>query len=226
MNYTNLKNMFNLGRLITEDSSFPYIHLAYKTKRQNYRLISSGELFVRGRNLQIPDYLYQFMNFHNEALMIANIVDNKVLSIVFRSIDKNKEFMKIGTTKSTFYGLGELSENFRYGIPILLVEGHLDRDMMTTIYPNTLAIMTNQLSKSQVEILRLLTNKFILMLDNDEAGLKGQKIAKYQLKGCKILELKHDCYLKDAGDLVKLELTNKIKYDEIIENYKTQIMLF
>ena len=97
---------------------------------------------------------------------------------------------------------------------------------MTTIYPNTLAIMTNQLSKSQVEILRLLTNKFILMLDNDEAGLRGQKIAKYQLKGCKILELKHDCYLKDAGDLIDLEIKNDYNLNHIIEYYKQQIYNF
>ena len=226
MNYDNLKAIFNLGRTIDKDSSNPYIHLAYKLKKSNYRLISSGELFVRGRHLDIPQFLAQFMSFHNEALMIANMIEDKVISIVFRSMGPVKEFMKIGTTKSSFYGLGELSKDFRYGTPLLLVEGHLDKDMMQSIYPNTLGIMTSHLSKSQTEILKYLTDKFILMLDNDDAGREGQKYAKNQLKGNKILELQHDFRLKDAGDLAKLDITNHTLCEEIIENYKLQIELF
>lgn len=226
MNYDNLKAIFNLGRPITEDSKFPYIHLAYKYNKQNYRLISSGELFIRGKHLDIPTYLYQYMSYHNEAVMIANIICDKVVSLVFRSINTNKEFMKVGTTKSTFYGLGELSKDFTYGKPILLVEGHLDRDMMATIYPNTLGVMTNSLSNSQVELLKGLTNSFILMFDNDEAGIKGQRYAKYKLSGNRIYELKHNSSLKDAGDLVKLSMTNKLDYDLILNHYKLQLDLY
>lgn len=226
MNYDNLKAIFNLGRPITEDSKFPYIHLAYKYNKQNYRLISSGELFIRGKHLDIPTYLYQYMSYHNEAVMIANIICDKVISLVFRSINTNKEFMKVGTTKSTFYGLGELSKDFTYGKPILLVEGHLDRDMMATIYPNTLGVMTNSLSNSQVELLKGLTNSFILMFDNDEAGIKGQRYAKYKLSGNRIYELKHDSSLKDAGDLVKLSMTNKLDYNLILNRYKLQLNLY
>lgn len=226
MNYSNLKSIFELGRPILEDNNNPYLHLAYINKKQNYREITSGELVIRGRNLQIPQFVYQFMNFHNKALMIANIINNKVISIVFRSLDQNKEFIKLGTTKSSFYGIGELDSKFRYGIPILLVEGHLDKDMMQMIYPNTLGVMTSHLSKSQVDILTNLTNKFILMFDNDEAGINGQKVARNQLKGNKILELKHNYRLKDAGDLVKLSITNRNLYEEILENYRAQIDLF
>ena len=129
MNYDNLKAVFNLGRPIMEDSKFPYIHYAYKYKPDNYRLITSGELFVRGRNLQIPQYLVQFMSFHGEALMMANIIAGKVINIVFRSINTNKEFMKVGSMKSTFYGLGKLSKNFKYGDNIILNEVNLYRDI-------------------------------------------------------------------------------------------------
>ena len=47
MNYTNLKKLFNIGRPIDKDSNFSYIHFAYKNSKQNYRLITSGELYVR-----------------------------------------------------------------------------------------------------------------------------------------------------------------------------------
>ena len=226
MNYTNLKRLFDLGRPIVEDSHNPYLHLAYKYSKKNYKVITTGEIYVKGKELNIPDYIYAFMSYHNEALMIANIIGGKVISIVFRSLDANKEFIKIGTTRATFYGLGELSDNFKYGDPILLVEGHLDRDVMAEIYPNTLGIMTNHLSKVQVEILKYLTNKFILMLDNDDAGKDGLKTAKHQLYGNKVVELKHDPYLKDAGDLMKLDLEDHRKYLRVVEDYKFQIQLF
>lgn len=100
MNYTNLKGIFELGRLITEDSKNPYLHLAYKYKKDNYRIITSGELFVRGKGLYIPDFIKAFMSYNNEALMIANIIDGKVISILFRSLGANKEFAKLRNYKS------------------------------------------------------------------------------------------------------------------------------
>lgn len=220
----NLTKIFNLGRAITKDSSFPYIHLGFKEKLDNYKLISSGELIIRGKDLVVPEYIKDFVIYNDEVLMIAEILNNKVVNITFRTIKGNKEFMKLGNTKAMLYGLGKLGDNFKYGTPILLVEGHLDRDVMAnTIYPYTLGIMTNRLSKVQVELLTGLTNKFILMLDNDKAGETGTKNISYYLQGNNIDYLIHDPYLKDAGDLVKLELTNKHKYKELVELYKAQI---
>ncbi len=99
MNYTNLKGIFELGRPIIEDSKNPYLHMAYKYNKQNYRLISSGELFVRGKHLYIPEFIIAFMSYHTEALMIANIIDDKVISIIFRSISGEKEFVKLRNYK-------------------------------------------------------------------------------------------------------------------------------
>lgn len=226
MNYGNLKKLFDIGRPITKDDNNPYIHFAYTHNKQNYRLISSGEMFIKGKDIIIPEYVEQFMNFHNNALMIADIISNKIINIVFRSLDSNKEFLKYGSTKGIFYGLGELDTNFRYGDAILLVEGHLDRDVMATMYKNTLGIMTNRLSNSQLHLLTGLTNKFILMLDNDEAGRKGQSYAKHQLEGNQILELEKDIRLKDAGELVTYSRINPEMVDRILDNYKMQIEIF
>ena len=38
------------------------------------------------------------------------------------------------------------------------------------------------------------------------------------------MELVHYNKLKDAGDLVKLDITNHRLYEEIVENYKQQII--
>lgn len=103
MKIDEITKLFYLGRPITEDRGNPYLYLAKKNNFTNYRLISSGELLVRGKDLNIPDYVKQFMKFNSEVLMIANILDNKVVSIVFRNLYGKKEFMKLGITKSTFY---------------------------------------------------------------------------------------------------------------------------
>ena len=100
MNYTNLRGIFELGRPVTEDSKNPYLHLAYKYKKNNYRIITSGELFIKGKGLYIPDFIMAFMSYNNEALMIANIIDGKVISILFRSLGPNKEFAKLRNYKS------------------------------------------------------------------------------------------------------------------------------
>lgn len=102
---TDLDKVFALGRRITSPSKNPYLNSAYKYNLDNYRLISSGELFIKGKDLDIPHYIKVFLQFYNEALMIANIISGSVISLTFRSITLKKEFNKWGTTKSLFYGL-------------------------------------------------------------------------------------------------------------------------
>ena len=228
MTINQITTLFNIGRPITKlDKSNKYLYFAYKYQFNNYRLITSGELNIRGKDLNIPDYVKQFVNLNNEVLMIANIMDDKVVSIIFRTIKGNKEFIKLGTSKSLFYGLGQLDSNFRYGTPVLLVEGNLDRDRMSLIYKNTLAITTASISSSQMQLLSKLTNKFILMLDNDNSGIKGSKSTFYKLREFgQVKILKHDLYLKDAGDLIDLEIKNDYNLNHIIEYYKQQIYNF
>lgn len=218
-----LKKIFELGRVINTDSSNSYLHLAYKLKLNNYRVISNGELMINGKNLNVPEYMKEFLRFHGEALMIANTVNDKVLSIVLRSINTKKEFQKVGTSKNMFYGIGMLEKDFTFGKPIILVEGHLDRDAMSQFYPNVLAITTNKLSNSQIEILSHLTNRYILMLDSDSAGQSGIKDAQRRLKNCNITIFEHLSGMKDCGDLVKLERTNREEYEFVHMTYKAKV---
>lgn len=228
MNIKELTKLFEIGRPINKlDKTNKYLYFAYKYKFNNYRLISSGELLIRGKDLNIPDYVKQFISIHKEALMIANIFNEQVVSIIFRTIKGDKEFIKLGYSKSLFYGLGDLSKDFKFGDPILLVEGNLDRDRMSIIYKNTLGITTSSISSSQLQLLENLTNNFILMLDNDEAGIKGSKNTFYKLKDLgKVKILNHEPHLKDAGDLIDLEIRNDYNLNYIIDYYKMQILTF
>lgn len=122
--------------------------------------------------------------------------------------------------------MGQLDPNFRYGDPILLVEGHLDRDRMSLMFRNTLGVMTNSVSESQANLLKGLTDKVYLMLDNDEAGKIGTNKSKKVLSGIRVAEVNHDSRLKDAGDLVRLEMENYYDLKFIEDYYRMQLAYY
>lgn len=122
--------------------------------------------------------------------------------------------------------MGQLDPNFRYGDPILLVEGHLDRDKMSLMFKNTLGVMTNSVSESQANLLKGLTDKIYLMLDNDDAGKIGTNKSKKALSGMNVVEINHDSRLKDAGDLVKLEMENYYDLKFIEDYYRMQLAYY
>ena len=66
--------------------------------------------------------------------------------------------------------MGYFSSSFTYGKPIIVVEGAFDRDVLSIIYPNVVAMLSSGLSKVYMEVLRVLTDKLILCYDNDKAG--------------------------------------------------------
>jgi 5S rRNA maturation endonuclease (ribonuclease M5) len=219
-----MNELFDIGRPITSDSTFPYIHLAYKYKLDNYRLISSGEIVIKGKNLNIPQFVKSFVVNNNEVLMIANIISGKVVGLTFRTIEGAKDFLTYGNNKGNFYGLGKLDKDFKYGTPIVLVEGLLDCDVVKQFYNNTMAVLTSSLTKNQIAVLTRLTNNVILLFDNDEAGKAGNKKSYYAIKDkCKVTIMDHYPKLKDAGDIVKLDINHDKDFTFISNYYRMNI---
>ena len=219
-----LDMMFSIGRTITKDSTNSYVHLAFALHLQHYKLISYPELIVKGRYIRVPEYVKVFIQKHSEVIMVANIINNRVVGLTFRTIGKVKDFSTWGNNKGLFYGLGALSPDFKYGQPIILVEGLLDCDVIKQFYPNVMAVLTNSLTKLQVDVLKYLTNNVIMLLDNDNAGIQGTKESMKSLgKSLIVRTLSHYPSLKDAGDLVKCEINKDPNYNFIYQYYKTMI---
>lgn len=219
-----MQEVFELGRLITEDSDNKYLHLAYKNKFKHYRLITSGEILIKGRGLDIPEFVKAFIANNNQVLMMANIISGKVVGLTFRTIEGPKDFLTWGNNKGNFYGLGQLSISFKYGDPIILVEGLMDCDVIKQYYPNTMAVLTSGLTKNQTAVLTRLTNNVILMFDNDEAGERGTKYSELAIKDkCMVKIFKHHPKCKDPGDIVTLELNKDEDYDFIDKYYEMSI---
>ena len=94
-------------------------------------------------------------------------------------------------------------KGFQYGMPIVLVEGEKDAIAMQTIYPYTLAMGRNTLGNS-IKYLKYLTDKFIIIPDNDEAGLQGYEKIKKDMDryGLKLKRISiNNPKLKDVADV-------------------------
>ena len=220
-----MQEVFELGRLITEDSDNKYLHIAYKNKYKHYRLISSGEIMIKAKNIDVPQFVKAFIMNNGNVLMMANIISGKVVGLTFRTIEGPKDFLTWGNNKGNFYGLGQLNQNFKYGDPIILVEGLLDCDVIKQYYPNTMAVLTSGLTKNQVAVLTRLTNNVILMLDNDEAGQQGTYLSERALQGkCNVRKFNHFQGVKDPGDLITMQIKKDENYDLIEAYYKLNIM--
>lgn len=142
------------------------------------------------------DYL-----FLNE--MVKNIPDTERLSpalvtyfgfkqkpsgILFRSIlEKKFRVYSFINSKLNFY-VSEAFENqinnFKYGTPIVLLEGILDVEAFVYLiqYPYVLGYLTSNVSFILAGVFSSFTDKILLIADNDEAGKKGIQRSKYYFK--------------------------------------------
>ena len=146
----------------------------------------------------------------------------KIVQLAFRIGDgetgENKPKVKKvkGTYKdvniSFLFGFHNFS-GFKKGMPIALVEGEKDAIALQTIYPYTLAMGRNTLGNN-IKYLKYLTNDFIIIPDNDEAGLKGYErikrdIDKYGLKLHPIFIPKNSGF-KDVADIYSQSLWEQL----------------
>ena len=186
----------------------------------DYRFISASKLLIN-YNTELPTFLVDYLKNYGDSILIPNKIGDIVYSLTFRNITGKKQFLKLGGTSHLFYDLGKLPEDFKYGTPIVIVEGNIDCDVIKQLYPYALATLTNAMSLNQIRLLAHLTDKVILAYDNDEAGKQGywntyNTLTRY---GFKVKRFEHSNSLKDFGDLLDMKMTDKDNYDYLIELY-------
>lgn len=219
--------LYKNSRPITEVRN-KYEWISYKYGLYNYRVISSGELLVKLKDINIPLYIKDFILDNKEVLLMCNFIGDKVQGIVFRGIEE-KAFINYNLGRGTFYGLGDLDKDFKYGDLIVLVESAVDRDLCAnTITKNCLSLLTSSITRAQATVLSNLTNKVLLLLDNDKAGNEGTTSTKKKLNtlGVSTKIITKSNRIKDLGDIAELLMNNKVKEaNNIIDMYKTQILI-
>lgn len=218
-NFLLLSNLYSKGSKISDNSN-KYMRFI---SQSDYKFLSAFEIL--SSVTLWPDYIISYIKSHGDCVMIPNMIKGRIYSISLRNNQGQKQFLKIGNIADVMYNLNNLSEDFRFGDTILLVEGNLDCDFIKQFYPNTLALLTDVVSNNQLTILKHLTSKVILALDNDDAGNKGFWISKKKLEqeGISVVRFNHNSKLKDFGDLADLQLKDPTEYEFILAHYKAQL---
>ncbi len=214
-------------RLKKKDVVDPYSYMGLYYDLSNYRLFTMQSLIqLAGKASLLPAYLKTFIIDEKLVVGIVNHFQDKDFYIIFRSLI-NKKFITYGNYREFPYGIFSLDKKFTPQTPIVLVEGLKDRDTLGKIYPYVFALQSTGLSSMGREILKTLTNKVILLLDNDEQGKKGSKREYYKLqKYFDVSIADHPDGIKDVGTLTDYRYFGKsYEADYLEEYYKTQLSI-
>ena len=220
------QELFNIARPITTKRN-KYEYIASGLGLLNYRVITDSEVNIRGKDIDLPMYVRSFISNHKEVIIIANIIRGQVVGMLLRATD-TKAFMDYGFRSGSFYGIGSLSPDFKYGDPIMLVEGAIDCDIAKQfITRNCLGVLTSSVSESKAMVLSCLTNKVLLFLDNDEAGARGEaasinKLAKY---GVQAIVIPKVARIKDLGDFLDLYIRADLYTNSILTDIRSSVYL-
>lgn len=233
------RDIFNLGKPITKIVD-PYSYLAVKKNLKNYKMFTLSSFLPEYKRYNeelksgdIPCLIIDHIAENGEVLCIGNpLPNNQSETLIFRDI-KEKKFLTVGNMRNLPYNYCNLSNNFKYGDLLVIVEGMKDCDSLRNVYPNVIANMRASLSGFGRELVKTLTNNFLLLYDKDETGDKSViKDSKYLIESGNRVNgfnnfnyyqiknyLRHPLGVKDCGEITDLAYKNKSFESEFLETY-------
>lgn len=201
------------------DSS-KYVRIARDYQYKNYKMCSWKDIQRLGLEDSFTTYQKQFFADAGATVAIFNELNGKLLSVVFRAVS-SKDFMDYSLSYS-IYGYDMIDPNFKYGDYLIITEGIYDADSLRRVYPNTIATLTSNITLMQSEVLKTMTDKFIIAFDSDKAGESGFSAALKRL-GTDIKKLKIYPGDKDPGVLEEKKKIDVVGYNERVSYYKEEI---
>jgi hypothetical protein len=215
----NLSPVYNQPHDTILDAS-KYTRLARDYHFGNYKMCSWMDIKNLGLEDSFTTYQKQFFADAGATIAIFNELNGKLISVVFRSISE-KAFMDYSITYN-LYGYDMIDPDFKYGDYLVLTEGIYDADCFRRIYPNTMAMLTSNITLMQSAILKTLTDKFIIAFDSDNAGDKGFSTAIKRL-GVDIKKLKIYPGDKDLGEMEEMRLQSPYEFEKRNEFYREML---
>lgn len=208
----NLQELYDLARPIPE-------RLVLENK---YCFAIDIEL-IEGRYLDINDALKKqivindYVKNHEQVLVIPNRVEGKIVDITVMPLDGSKEILYLGGNVIPF-GAGNL--DFKYNDKLFVVEGISDYAALKYIKPdlNVVAIRTNSVSNTMLELIKSMTSNVVFITDSDEAGNIGYYSSrkKFKAEGITLSRISQYEDMKDTGEILDmcLKLYNALEKDE------------
>ena len=184
------------------------------TKKYDRKLLNDLSLInVDGANI--------YDSFIDRIIFPIHDLDGNVVAFTGRVYSSNSSNAKyFNSRESDIFKKGQLFYNYHRALPeikklkeVIIVEGNMDAIRMDSIgLSNTIALMGTSLTKNQIDILKKLRSKVILMLDNDEAGetatlANGQALEKANIP-CYVVRLSD---YKDPDEYIINNGKDKIK---------------
>lgn len=228
-----LNELYNLGREVPKE----LINLNKDTWLVSNNIIEARYLdindAINNPNLSISTYLSQ----QTAVLMYPNRVGNVIIDIFVRPLYTRVAPLKLGP-QILPYNIGNFRQDFKYGDPIILVEGTADLALVKLLGElDIIAMNTAKLPKHHLETLTKISNNFLLLADNDEPGQRAARSMTYDFRerGATLKILPQFKDYKDTGDLLQdlklftetqdYSLKNKIEqaktyYRTLIKNNK------
>jgi hypothetical protein len=158
-----------------------------------------------------------FINDNAEVLLIPNIINNEIVDLSIKALN-SKKILVYNKYMNFPYNIGNL-DGFKYGDPLVLVEGIADLAGIKLIRPDlhVVALKTNDIPKGMYEFYASLTNRIILLLDNDDAAKKqiSRIMARLKEKGINVENADQLDSLKDTGEIIEYIMKYKISKDEL-----------
>lgn len=140
-------------------------YAAYSLAFNNpYRLVTGVDAF---RYDKFDNYLKQFIAEQGKCIAMPNIVNDKVISIMFRSCS-DKQFRYYTECQYIPYGAGVNSK--QYYQPWVIVESALDSDFLRNFYPFVIATNGTAVSNNIMTFLKGTSSTVYCAFDNDKAG--------------------------------------------------------
>lgn len=204
--YRHCKDINNLSKIDNEEKSI-------------FKLKESGMPIRFGCTKKLLDFiperegLYNFWQENKYFWIIPlEIKPNEVYGFMVRGYTKSYNVFRLTSDLPVIFGLYSF-EDFKFGEqPIILTEGVKDAIVLKTIYPYSLSLNTSGLTSNSLQFVKGLTNNFILIYDNDNAGHEAIKRDKETLRelGCRVVDILP--VFKDVGKYIdhpnQLEILN------------------
>jgi len=131
------------------------------------------------------------------------------LGLLFRNVaDKDFKIASRYKTRVAFYVSQRFEENlsqFWYGRPIVLLEGLLDVEAFAylTDYPFIMGYLTSRVNDATAAFISTLTDKVLLVPDNDSAGRRSVSKSKVSLKAFNVQSTVLSTQAKDFGNVLE-----------------------
>lgn len=133
------------------------------------------------------------------------------IGLLFRDAGVAKDFriVDFGIKKLAFYVSQQFEEQlseFRYGMPIILLEGVLDVESFAHLieYPYVMGYLTSYVPAILAAFIASMTNRIGILNDNDQSGRENVHRSVDNFKMFEVVPAVHQTALKDFGDVYSL----------------------